>query len=60
MTMDTPAVTVRIDGSGALVGVEVKGQVDTTELIETQKSEPMAHFGDDEYKAGVRPWAAGG
>ena len=58
--MDTPAVTVRIDETGALVGVEIKGQSERAELVETQKSEPMAHFGDDEFKAGVRPWAAGG
>ena len=58
--MDTPAVTVRIDETGALVGVEIKGHAQPTELVETQKSEPIADFGDDEYKAGVRPWAAGG
>jgi len=58
--MNIPAVTVRVDETGALVGVEIPGQSEPTELIETRKSEPMAHFGDDEYKAGVRPWAAGG
>ena len=58
--MDIPAVTVRIDETGALVSVEIKGEPERTELIETQKSEPMTHFGDDEFKAGVRPWVAGG
>jgi hypothetical protein len=58
--MDIPAVTVRIDETGALVGVEVRGEHEPTEVIETQKSEPMPHFGDDEYRSGVRPWAAGG
>jgi hypothetical protein len=58
--MDIPAVTVRVDASGGLVGVEVEGDCEPSELIETQKSEPMAHFGDDEFRSGVRPWAAGG
>jgi hypothetical protein len=57
--MDIPGVRVRIDETGALIGVELEGQSQPTQLIETQKSEPMAHFGDDEFKAGVRPWAAG-
>lgn len=58
--MEIPAVTVRVDESGALVGVEIPGHSEPTELLETQKSEPIAHFGDDEYRSGVRPWAAGG
>ncbi len=58
--MDIPAVTVRVDETGALVGVEIPGQSEPTELVETQKSEPIPHFGDDEYRAGLRPWAAGG
>ena len=58
--MDIPAVTVRVDGTGALVGVEIKGDSQPTELVETQKSEPIPHFGDDEFRSGVRPWAAGG
>ncbi len=58
--MDIPAITVRIDETGALVGVEIEGESEPTVLIETRKSEPMAHFGDDEYRSGVRPWVAGG
>jgi hypothetical protein len=58
--MDIPAVRVRIDETGALIGVELDSQSQPTQLIETQKSEPVAHFGDDEFKAGLRPWAAGG
>ncbi len=58
--MDIPTVTVRLDERGALVSVEIEGHPPATEVGETQRSEPMAHFGDDEYKAAIRPWAAGG
>ena len=58
--MDNPAVLVRVDETGAVVAVEIPGRSEPTDLVETQKSEPMAHFGDDEYKARIPPWAAGG
>ena len=58
--MGIPAVIVRVDGTGAVVAVEIPGRSEPPELVETQKSEPMAHFGDDEYKARIPPWAAGG
>jgi len=51
-----PAITVRVDATGALVGVEVEGQSEPPELIETKAAQPVAPFGDEEYKARVRPW----
>jgi hypothetical protein len=51
-----PAITVRVDTTGALLGVEVEGQSEPPELIETKAAQPVAPFGDEEYKARVRPW----
>lgn len=51
-----PAITVRVDATGALLGVEVEGQSEPPELIETRPAQPVAPFGDEEYKARVRPW----
>ena len=55
-----PAVTVRVDKHGALVDVHIEGQSEPTQLEATQRSEPIAPFGDEEFKQRVRPWAAGG
>lgn len=55
-----PAITVRVDASGALLGVEVEGRSEPPELIETKAAEPVTPFGDEEYKAKVRPWLYAG
>jgi len=54
------AITVRLGEDGSLIDVEVAGHARPDELIETQQSEPVAPFGDEEYKERLRPWAAGG
>ncbi len=51
-----PAITVRIDGSGALLGVEVEGRSEPRELIETKPSEPTPSFGDEDNRPLARPW----
>lgn len=55
-----PVITVRIGDEGALIDVEVEGHTKPTELTETQASEPMPSFGDEEYKERVRPWLYAG
>ena len=55
-----PAITVRVDAAGVLLGVEVEAQSEPAELIETTAAEPLAPFGDEEYKARVRPWLYAG
>ena len=57
---EIPMITVRVDEHGALLGVEIEGCPKQTELIETRQSQPTPSFGDEEYKARVRPWLAGG
>ena len=54
------AITVTLGEDGALIDVEVEGHVRPDELIETRPSEPVASFGDEEYKERLRPWVAGG
>ncbi len=51
-----PSITVRVDANGALLGVEVDGQSEPQELIETKPSEPMPSFGDEDNKPLARPW----
>ena len=53
-------ITVRVDEHGALLDVDIEGQVKQTELVETKQSRPTPSFGDEEYKERVRPWVAGG
>lgn len=55
-----PAITVRVDETGALVDVDVEGHEGPGELTAAKRSEPIAPFGDEEYQARVRPWLAGG
>ncbi len=51
-----PAITVRVDATGALLGVEVEGQSEPAELIESVAVQAVGPFGDEVYKARVRPW----
>lgn len=39
-----PSIIVRVDAAGALLGVEVEGQSETTELVETKAAGPMPSF----------------
>jgi hypothetical protein len=55
-----PAIKVRVDETGALLGVEVEGQSEPPELIETKPPNPVAPFGDEEFKARVQPWLYAG
>ena len=55
-----PMITVRIGDEGTLIDVEIEGHAKPTELIETQSSEPMPSFGDEEFKERVRPWLFAG
>lgn len=55
-----PVITVRIGEGGTLIDVEIEGHAKPTDLIETQPSEPMPSFGDDEFKERVRPWLFAG
>lgn len=57
---DIPAITVRVGEDGTLLAVDVEGQSTPTDLVETQRSEPVASFGDEEFKERLRPWLAGG
>jgi len=52
-----PRVTIRLDGTGALLDVDVDGHEPVTELIEETDAEPMPSFGD--YRI-LRPWLAAG
>jgi len=56
---DIPKITVRIDETGALLDVEIEQHPKHTLLIETQRSEPTAPFGDEEYKDGFARGAPG-
>lgn len=51
-----PTITVRIGDEGSLIDVEIEGHAAPTELVETQASEPLAPFGDEEFKGRVRSW----
>lgn len=51
-----PKVTIRVDGNGALVDVDVDGHAKITELVEEKESEPTPSFGDYTIP---RPWLAG-
>ena len=51
-----PSIIVRVDAAGALLGVEVEGQSETTELVETKAAEPMPSFGDEDTEPLLRPW----
>jgi hypothetical protein len=53
--MDNPAVTVRLDANGALTSVEIEGHTTPTILEETEPSEPIASFGDDQFRARPNP-----
>ena len=55
-----PAIIVRVAEDGTLIDVEIDGHARPTELVETQRAEPMPSFGDDEFKARVRPWFVAG
>ena len=55
-----PAIKVRVDETGALLGVDVEGQSAPPELIETKAAQPVAPFGDEEFKARVQPWLYAG
>jgi hypothetical protein len=57
---DMPVITVRVDEHGLLLDVDIEGHPTPTELIETKQSQPIAPFGDEEYKERVRPWLAPG
>ena len=58
--MEAPRVTVHIDEDGGLSTVEVAGHTAPAELEETVPSQPVAAFGDEEFKGRLRPWIAGG
>lgn len=55
-----PVITVRVGDEGTLIDVEIEGHVRPTELIETQSSESMPSFGDEEFKERVRHWLFAG
>ncbi len=57
--METPRVTVHIGEDGVLSTVEVAGHAVTTHVDVAVPSEPIAPFGDEEFKERLRPWAAG-
>jgi hypothetical protein len=52
-----PKVTIRLDGTGALLDVDVDGHEPVAELIEERDGEPMPSFGDHRIP---RPWLAAG
>lgn len=57
--MDIPAVTVRVSKDGVVTAVEVEGHPEPTDVVETTPGEPIASFGDEEYKARFKPFWAG-
>jgi hypothetical protein len=62
MGAEDPIVVVHVNEDGTVRDVEVPGHTEPTEVEGSTRDEPVAAFGDDEFREGysvrARPWLA--